>query len=98
MASVCDGVGVAHHATHLQEAWQDATQVQAPARTRAPHRAPLLHSCFVILLHFMGPPVPITARMHSTSQIALLFHCSYVLRRDSGVLSASLPLLAQEDP
>eukprot|EP00959_Pyramimonas_sp_CCMP1952_P442813 9269949-Pyramimonas_sp.AAC.1 len=68
----------------------------------------------VMLLRFTGPPAPITARMHSTPQLVdgrgrfLLRDCdwstgeAYSSRTsregDQWVLSASLPLLAQEDP
>eukprot|EP00976_Prorocentrum_cordatum_P060502 1175927-Prorocentrum_minimum.AAC.3 len=38
----------------------------------------------VLLLHFTGPPAPITARTHSTPQIIMYM---------TGMLSAPLPLL-----
>eukprot|EP00959_Pyramimonas_sp_CCMP1952_P055297 1155940-Pyramimonas_sp.AAC.1 len=48
---------------------------------------------------FYGLPVPITARMHSTPQNAPTTISGVHMRIIWGVeLSASLPLLAQEDP
>ena len=38
------------------------------AKDREREASTLVTPAGVILLHFMGPPVPITARMHSTPQ------------------------------
>eukprot|EP00959_Pyramimonas_sp_CCMP1952_P133240 2785586-Pyramimonas_sp.AAC.1 len=46
------------------------SQTQQISQSRSIHYINILKNSFMILLHFTGPPVPITARMLSTPQIA----------------------------
>eukprot|EP00976_Prorocentrum_cordatum_P096810 1190726-Prorocentrum_minimum.AAC.4 len=47
----------------------------------------------LILLHFTGPPVPITARMHSTPRPHLFRHLSQYCGTSEQEKSANPPIL-----